>query len=134
MEISKKSFGDDHLDLAMCYNSMGIAYQEQRKYKEALDSYRKAWSIRQKQLRIDDRLLAQSHACLGNALYYLNHYDTALDHFRFAFEIWKRSELTPYTNLTTALRNMGLACQGQGDLPQAIAYLKESASLYRQCG
>ena len=45
MKIWKKSLGDDHLDLAMCYHNMGIAYQEQRKYAEVLDSYRKSWSM-----------------------------------------------------------------------------------------
>lgn len=134
MEIWKKSFGDDHLDLAMCYNNMGIAYQEQKKYSDALEWYQKAWSIRQKQLPIEHPLLAQTHVCLGNAHYHLNHYDVALEHFRFAFEIWKRSDTTPYTHLAAALRSMAFVCHGRGDLPQAISYLKESASLYRQCG
>ena len=131
LEIWKKSHGEEDLDVAMCLNNIGIICQEQKKYLEALEYYQKAWSIRQNILPVEHPSLGQSHWCIGNVHYYLTHYDLALEHFKLSLEISRRSLFPHHPGIALILRNIGLVYQKKGEGEQALAYMKQAATLFR---
>src|SRR5690606_17290196 len=130
-EIWKKILGEDHPDIAMCFNNIGIIYQEEMKYSEALEYFHKAWNIRQIHLPIEHPSLGQSHACIGNVHYCLKRYDLALEHYNLALENFKKSLFPNHPNIAMIFRNIGLVYQDKGDLQQALLHIEKAAIIYR---
>ncbi|CAF0799307.1 unnamed protein product [Adineta steineri] len=91
LEISQKMNPADHLDLAMSYNNIGLAYYNMGNYPEALSAHEKALEIRQKTLSPNHPDLAMSNNNIGMAYINMQKYSNATPFCKRAIEIAKRS-------------------------------------------
>jgi len=73
--------------MAILYNNIGLIYQGQEKYAEALEFYKKSLSINQKHLPSDHADIAGSHHSIAIVYDYLDQYTRAMEHHNQSLEI-----------------------------------------------
>ncbi|CAF4342316.1 unnamed protein product [Rotaria magnacalcarata] len=94
--------------MAMFYNNIGIIYDEEKKYFEALDFYEKSLAIDNKHLPADHPNLGTSYNNVGIVHYCLDHYDLALDHYNRSLKIRLKSLPAQHPDISMTYENMGL--------------------------
>ncbi|MCD8353635.1 MAG: tetratricopeptide repeat protein, partial [Clostridiales bacterium] len=85
LDIHRRVLGEDHPDTAMSYNNLGVVYEHQKKYDEAVELYRKAWKIWQK-------TLGPEHPDTKRAIRNLRDCFPHIDHGDQDFETWLNSQ------------------------------------------
>ena len=86
MEIRKKVFGLDNLNVADSYFNIGLVYYHFDKYDAALEYYNKAMRIMEKAPKTD---LAALHVSFANVYLEKGEFETALEHYQIALDIWE---------------------------------------------
>ena len=129
LDIWKNEYDENHLYVAMCYNNMGLAYEETGKYSEALYYYEKVLTIRQKLVSNDHIELGNIYMNLGMTHQSLNHFDLALKYFNQALTIFKR---THRLNNAFILKQIGIICEKQSQLEDALSNYQQTLTIYRQ--
>ena len=105
---------------------------QQGKYTHAIDLYQEAIVAEQAQ-RGDPNLVASRWNNLGRV--YLHHEDTpaAIEAFRTAADLWRGSPASEHhISQALALKNLALAYQQAGDLPQAQTAIEQAIALSEQ--
>jgi tetratricopeptide (TPR) repeat protein len=87
LSISKQRLGEEHTDIADCYNSLSLVCYSQGSCKEAEQYSKEALRIRQKLLDENHLDLSQSLHNLGTIFYYNNSYFEAESLFKQALRI-----------------------------------------------
>ncbi len=116
---------------AVCFNNIGIVYQEQQEYQNALVYYNKAFDIRKQDSFPDKTLLGISYNNIGNAYYFLTEYEDALYAYRKALEIYKKFLPLEHPKIASTYNNMGATYDDQGKLKDALYYYEEALKIYR---
>ncbi len=106
--------------MAMFYNNIGIIYDEQQKYLEALDFYEKSLAIDRKHLPSDHPDLGGSYNNIGIVHRCLGHYDLALEHYNRSLEIKVKSLPAQHPTIAATYMNMGLVYEDKGELKWLI--------------
>jgi tetratricopeptide (TPR) repeat protein len=78
MIVFRKTFSDDHLKIAMCFNNIGVVYYEDKKFSKALEYYQKALVIWQKHRPDNHSHSGATYNNIGEVHRYLGQYDQAL--------------------------------------------------------
>jgi tetratricopeptide (TPR) repeat protein len=102
--------------MAMFYNNIGIIYQKQQKYLEALDFYEKSLAIQKKDLPSDHPHLGSSYNNIGAVHRCLGHSDLALEHYNRSLEIKIKSLPAQHPDVAATYANMGLVYEHKSEL------------------
>ena len=87
LSIFKQRLGEEHIDIADCYNNLSLVCYSQGSFKEAEKYAREALSMRQKLLDENHLDLSQSLHNLGTICYHKNSYFEAESLFKQALRI-----------------------------------------------
>ena len=88
--ICKKIYGEEHSDIAMSYDYIGLVYYNLSDYFESLEYYNKALVIRKKLYGEDDSRTAASYVNIGLIYRKTGNYPEALAYFNKAWIIYER--------------------------------------------
>ena len=113
-KIKGKLFGSDHLEMAVIYNELALAYEGQGRYKEAEDLYEKALSINENVLEKKHPSTAISYNNLAGVYVKQGKYREAEELFEKALRISKEilgeehpSTAASYNNLAGVYKRQG---------------------------
>jgi serine phosphatase RsbU (regulator of sigma subunit) len=116
--------------IAGSYNNIGNIHYAQGRYAEALESYQKALTIRE---RIGDRQgMAGSYNNIGNIHYAQGRYAEALEAFQKALAIFER--IGDQENIALSYTNIGTLYQAQGLYPIARSYFQKALAIAQSLG
>jgi len=121
---------DDKKRLATTYNNIGLIYDAQGSYDEALQWYMKDLEITE---QIGDRAgLATTYNNIASIHYAQGSYDEALQWYMKDLEITE--QIGDRAGLATTLGNMGVLEMERGQLQRALEYFSRSRDLYERIG
>ncbi|HEY5124917.1 MAG TPA: tetratricopeptide repeat protein, partial [Ignavibacteria bacterium] len=109
---------NDKNGMARSYNGIGLIYQEQGDYKNAINYYQKAESMHP-----DDYWLALMNSDLGDIYVLLNKQDSALMYYQRSYE---------YFNLSSDKFQLNLTLNGLGDVQLNIGNKELALAYYRE--
>jgi len=110
---------NDKNGMARSFNSMGLIYQEQGDYKNAIKYLQKAESMHP-----DDYWLALINSDFGDVYTSLNKQDSALKYYQRSYEYYNLGKDKYQLNLT--LNGLGSVQLNMGNIELALAYFREA--------
>ncbi|CAF4439588.1 unnamed protein product [Rotaria magnacalcarata] len=117
--------------MAWFYNNIGIIYQEENKYFEALDFYEKSLAIKKKHLPADHPDLGGSYNNIGIVQDCLGHSDLALNHYNRSLKIRLKSLPAQHPDIASTYRNMGLVYEYKGKLNEVLILFQKYISWFK---
>lgn len=132
LEIVKEKYGENHADVAICYNSIGRVYYILLDYKKAFKFYQRALKIQSKVLDENDHHLADSYINNGNIYRTLGDDQKALEFYQKALKIQARVKIgRSYLQLAVTHYNLGQVYDKLGDYEKALNHFSSTlADLY----
>jgi tetratricopeptide (TPR) repeat protein len=124
---SARQIGDRYGEAAMLH-TLGNVYYDLRRFDDAIDYYRRAWTIRQE---IGDRY-GESWTLnnLGTAYQELRRFDAAVEHYQRALVI--RREIGDRWGQGWTLNNLGEAYQRLQQVDTAIGYYQQALGSFHE--
>ena len=118
--------GDNQIEIADCYNNLGVVYGSVRNQSRALYCLEKTKIIRDKVFGMEHPLMAETYVNLGN--YYLREkdYEQALSYYKNAEEIFNNIIDDDDCSITTVWQNLGVVYGRQGNFKMAQVYCKNA--------
>jgi tetratricopeptide (TPR) repeat protein len=121
---------DDKKRLATTYNNIGLIYDAQGNYEEALQWYQKSVEITE---QIGDRaILAATYNNIGEVHKSQGNYEEALQWYQKSVEITE--QIGDWDGLATTYNNIGLIYHAQGSYKDALEWYKKSLEIRKQIG
>ncbi|CAF1421641.1 unnamed protein product [Adineta steineri] len=121
------------IQLLLCAIITSVIFiKKQKNYSEALVSYQKSLSIREKCLPAIHSHIGSSHNNIGTLQHILRKNDLALEHLYKAFKIYNKALPSQHPDIAIVLRNIGVVYEDKNDSKQALFYFKKAADIYRQ--
>jgi len=115
LDVRKKNLGGDHLDTAISYNNIGLAYSKHGDFSNALNYYLKALVIREKVLGKWHSRTATTYDNIGCAYYYLNDQPRAFEFICNALKIRQKVLDADHSDIALSYNNLGLVLDAMGD-------------------
>ncbi|MDJ1169769.1 tetratricopeptide repeat protein [Roseofilum sp. BLCC_M154] len=109
---------------------LGLAYQSQKDYEQAISYYQKALELFQ-QIR-NRSSIADSFLGLGLTYNSQGDYGQAISYYQKALEIYQ--QIGKHSGSADCLGNLGNVYSSQGDYGQAISYYQQSLKIFQQIG
>lgn len=132
LDLWKKIYGENHLDLAMCWNNLGCLFENQKKYSQALECHEKSLAIKKSHLPENHLSLSLTHNNLACLYGILGQMDSALEHLQLTLQIQTKAFAINHPEIATTYKNLGLAQEIQGDWNQAKTFYEKSAQIRRR--
>jgi len=129
LEISEKSLGSAHPDVASSLNNLASLYQHQGKYDDAEPLFKHALVIREKSLGSAHPDVASSLNNLASLYQHQGKYDDAEPLFKRALEISEISLGSAHPSVATNLNNLALLYQHQGKYDDAEPLFKRALEI-----
>lgn len=130
--LDKHSFGERSKEVAQGYNNIGIIYNHQRNYLQALDSYHSSLEIRLEVLGDKHPDVAKNYNNIGVAYYNQGEYDLAMVNYQKSLEICLDAFGECYPDVASTYNNMGVVCCCQNRLEEALGYYDKAREIYLQ--
>lgn len=109
LAIDKRSFGDEHPNLAVYTNNIGMAWQGLGEYKRAIEYYEKALAIDKKSFGDEHPRVAIRLNNIGGAWDGLGEYKKAIGYYEQALKIARRFFDEDHPTVQTIKRNLDAA-------------------------
>jgi len=119
----------EHLDIAICSNSLGTIYLKIAKFDEAIVWLRRAFSIREKSLGVKHIDTITSINNLAVLLYEQGDYAAAEELFQQALTITEKSLGADNPSTAMSLNNVGVLYKAQGNLAAAETMYQRALSI-----
>ncbi|CAF5224546.1 unnamed protein product, partial [Rotaria magnacalcarata] len=132
LTIWKKTYGEEHTDVAMRLDNMGNVYQDEKKYSKALEYHKKALQIREKHLPVGHSDVGVSHNNAVNAYVCLDENDSALKHYELALKANNKSLHSCHAHVIMTMENMGSIYEDQCNYGKAQYYYRETGNIFRR--
>ena len=110
----------DESEKAAYYNQLGYIKSNQGNYKEAIDYYEKALTIKEKTLPPDDPSLATSYNNIGAAYRNMGEYSKALSFYGKGLQIKQKTLPPDHPSFATSYNNIGEVCRNMGEYSKAL--------------
>ena len=122
-------YGDDHPNLAECYNNIGMVYRVQGEYDEALVQYQKSLEIQNCVLGCEDVSVAASYNNIGLVFTAQGDHKNALLQFQKSLAIKIRVFGCDSAEVSSSYNNIGGVYTQQGDLENALIQHQKSLEI-----
>ena len=129
--LKKRQTIDELFKIAVCYNHIGIVYQEENNFKQALRYYRKAFEIREEHFQNDQISLGISCNNIGGAYYHLNCFQDAFSFYERALKIYQNALPPHHPKIASVFNNIAGIYEQRDNLEEALAYYEQAAQIYR---
>ena len=132
MEITGKVLGNNHPDVAICCNNIGLVYERQRNYSSALDWYRKSLDMKQNMLGETHPSTIKTLENMGRVYFALKDYDQAQDYYSRVLSALKSAHSDDQLGLANSCDNLGAVLYKRGDFDHSLEYLLQAVALREQ--
>ncbi len=122
-------FGVKSLEVAECYNNLGLTLSETDKFDSSLHYLRQAVSIRKRLLGKNHFSTAESQSNLGGTLFKLGAHDRALTYFRNVLPILRSQLGENHLNVALTHNNIGICYYSMGDYEKSINHYEVALSI-----
>ena len=132
LEIYYQLYGEEHGDVATCYNDLGMLYLEQSRLDQAKEYYCKALEIR---LKLYGEEHGDTSTCYNNlGTLYLNQsrLDQAEEYLQKALEIQLKLYGEEHSDVAVSYNNLGVLYRKQGRLERAEEYYCKALEMERK--
>ena len=131
--LSQQVFGPDHPVVALYYNCIGMVFDSQGDYAQALEYYRRALSIWEQVFGANDPdFVMLCHNNIGMVYYRQGDYDQALEYYRRALSLWEQVYGPDDPDVAKSYNNIGAVYYTQCDYAQALHYYHRALSIQEQ--
>ncbi len=121
--LAQQKYGENHLDVATCYNNIGQVYDSIGEYDQALDYYQKALKIQP--LHQEPLFLATGFSNIGLTYTHLGKKELALAYYQKALLIYHKIHGEKHLAVATCYNNIALVYSNHDDDEMALpSYLK----------
>ncbi len=129
LAIRLKVYGEQHPDVATCYNNIGRARDNLGEYQKAIEYYDKALAIRLKVYGEQHPHVANCYNNIGAAWKNLGEYQKAIEYLDKALAIYLKvyGEQHPY--VAACYINIGAARDNLGEYQKAIEYYDKALAI-----
>ena len=133
-ERYKETIGDNNdtknlIPIANLYNEIGLVYYKQGDYEKALEYYRKALVIKEKQLGNNHPSTSITYNNIGLVYKKQGDYKKALEYYRKALAIREKVLGKEHPDTATTYNNIGGVYYKQGDYEKMMEYYKKSLAI-----
>ena len=126
LRIRQKILPPEHVDLAACYNGIGLVYEKMDEYEKALLSCQKATEIYKKSLPPNHPLLAVCKSNIGRMYDQLGEYSQSILAYKRALKIYQNISPERSSEIIHIYNNIGLIYEKIDDNEKAVPYLEKS--------
>ena len=127
IEILKENLGNDHIDVALLWTNIGVAYSHTGNYQKAYENYLESLPIFRKH---NDPSLGQALFNCGNVNNRMGNYRIAIDYQHQALDFYR--EIEDESEIYSALTYLGLLYDELGDSKLAEQYYLESLAIKKR--
>ena len=123
-------YGENHPDVATCYNNIGLVYRYQRKYGNAMENYAKALSIWLKIYGENHPDVALSYNNIGLVYAYQGEYSRAMEYYAKALSIRLSIYGENHPAVAMSYNNIGSVYAYQSEYSRAMEYYAKALSVW----
>ncbi|MDE6265439.1 MAG: tetratricopeptide repeat protein, partial [Paramuribaculum sp.] len=127
--ISKEKYGENHSDVAKCYNNIGSVYNDQGKLDEALEYYNKALQIWLGLFGENHPGIATSYNSIGGIYSEQGNLEKALEYYNKALHISLKLFGENHPDVATCYNNIGFVYSSKGNLEKALEYYNKALEI-----
>lgn len=120
----------DLFRMAVCYNQIGILYQEENQFQNALVFYQKAYRIRLEHFQNDQISLGISCNNIGGAFYHLKNYTEAFQFYQSALKIYQQHLPLDHPKIASIYNNIAGIYEQRKQFEQALNFYRKAALVY----
>lgn len=131
LKLRIEIFGENHIQVADCYNNIGTNYYYKNDFEKAFDFFQKAIEIQRKNLGENSIYVAKSYNNLGIVCYEIGNYDKALGFYLKAVNIKKiiLGESTP--EIALGYNNIAEVFIQKKDFDTALEYTSNAIEILK---
>ncbi len=129
LELTTNKYGEDHPDIATCYNNLASNLKARGKYDEAESLYQKSLDIRQRVLGEGHPHTASSYNNLASNLNAQGKYDAAEFLYRIGLDINRRVFGEDHPDTVTSYSNLAFNLYTQGKYNEAEPLCRKSLDI-----
>ena len=118
--------------VAICYNNIGAVLEEQKKYNEALDYFKKSLNIFKDLYGEQHPHVATCYNNIGAVLFNNKSYNDALLNYKKSLEIYKTAYGNAHPNLANCYNSIGKVYDNQENSLEALDKYKKAFETYRE--
>ena len=123
--------GEMHLDVASCYNSIGIVYDDLGEYKKGIEYYQKALDLRKSICGESHPDVMESYLSFGAFYAEQGEIEPALDDFQKALSIGQAVYGEDHPEVARIYHNIGLVYSNLGDYDQALEFTQKCLTILK---
>jgi CHAT domain-containing protein/Tfp pilus assembly protein PilF len=132
LELTKRTLGENHSDVASSLNNLAVLYQYQGRYTEAEPLYKQALELRKRTLGENHPDVARSFNNLAVLYQSQGRYTEAEPLYKQALELTKRTLGENHPDVATSLDNLAVLYQYQGRYTEAEPLYKQALELRKR--
>lgn len=124
-------YGENHRDVARCYNSIGSVYYVLGEYEHAMEYHQKALSIQQSVLEESHSDLVNTYHNIGRVYQALGDYTNSLEYYRKCLDIRQAIFGENHPEVAKSYTDIGFALYESRDFDQAMEYHQKALSILK---
>ena len=132
IEMLKILYGENDISVATYFNNMGIVYEKEGDYINALDYHGKALAIREKTLGMKHHYTADSYNNIGVVYDHLHDNQKALEYHIKALTIYEKILGKSHPATADSYNNIGSIYDNQNDYAKALKYYSKALTIYKK--
>lgn len=133
IEMSIVLYGENDISIATYFNNMGVVYEKQGDYTNALDYHGKALAIREKILGTEHHYTADSYNNIGVVYDHLHDNSNALEYHKKALTIYEKTFGKTHLATADSYNNIGSIYDNQNNYAKALKYYSKALTIYKKC-
>jgi len=127
--IYKNKDGEEHPNVATCYNNLGSVYIKTGEYDKAIEYYNKSLVIDRKSFGEEHSYIATGYNNLGLAYNNKGEYNKAIEFYQKALVIDKKLFGEEYPDIAARYNNLGLAYYNKEECDKAIEFYNKALTI-----
>ena len=127
-----KQSGEQHQDVAYCYNDIGVVYDRQGNYTKALEFYKKSLKIKQNIFGEQHNSVAVGYNNIGNVYNSQGNFGEALKYIKKALEIQQLIYDERHQDIATSYNNIGNVYSSQGNYVKALKFYQKALNIRKK--
>ncbi|CAF0984057.1 unnamed protein product [Adineta ricciae] len=132
LKMRQRFRSSDHMDIATCYNEIGLSCEKTCEYSKALSSFEKAYDIYKVVLPEDVPVLIEHVHNVARVCCQMEQYSKSLSYYQQALEMCKKIPSLNPSDLANAHSNIGSVYEKMNDHQKAIASFIKALAIYEK--
>jgi len=129
LDLAERSFGPDHVDVALSLNNLALMYKTQKRFAAAEPLYKRSLLIREKALGPAHRSVAESLHNLAALYKAQGEFAAAEPLYKRSLAIWEKTLGPEHPSMATSINNLASLYVAQGDFAAAEPLYKRSLAI-----